>query len=255
MRLGFAISTAHKTDIMLLDEWFGAGDAQFLKRARQRLMDRVDGSKIVVLASHNDYLLRKLCNRAIVLDRGRLVFDGGVAEALRLYHSLNRPTDAAVPGGPNVDPVVKKKPERAADKRKQDAEMWRAARQEAWLSTLDERAAAWKKAKEKAWMSSLDARARAWKDAKERAWLQSLDLRAAEWKAAKQRAWLSTVDERARAWAEAKKRALGRDPDAGVAAVGKRQPQKGFSQEAASSPGTSDRAPPPSGGGRPKPVA
>lgn len=93
MRLGFAISTAVPTDIMLLDEWFGAGDAQFLRRARRRMLDRMDGSKIVVVASHNDALLHKLCNRALLIDMGRVVFDGGVSETLAEYRRLYPPVD------------------------------------------------------------------------------------------------------------------------------------------------------------------
>lgn len=96
MRLGFAISTAVHTDIMLLDEWFGAGDAQFLRRARKRMLDRMGGSKIVVVASHNDALLHKLCNRAILLDAGRVVFDGSVSETLAEYRRLYPPVDPAV---------------------------------------------------------------------------------------------------------------------------------------------------------------
>ena len=96
MRLGFAISTAVQTDIMLLDEWFGAGDAQFLRRARKRMLDRMGGSKIVVVASHNDALLHKLCNRAVLIDGGRVVFDGSVAETLAEYRRLYPPVDPAL---------------------------------------------------------------------------------------------------------------------------------------------------------------
>jgi len=96
MRLGFAISTAVPTDIMLLDEWFGAGDAQFLRRARRRMLDRMEGSKIVVVASHNDALLHKLCNRALLIDMGRVVFDGGVSETLAEYRRLYPPVDPAL---------------------------------------------------------------------------------------------------------------------------------------------------------------
>ena len=96
MRLGFAISTAIHTDIMLLDEWFGTGDAQFLRRARKRMLDRVGGSRIVVVASHNDSLLHKLCNRAILLDGGRILFDGSVSETLAEYRRLYPPVDPAI---------------------------------------------------------------------------------------------------------------------------------------------------------------
>lgn len=100
MRLGFAISTAVQTDIMLLDEWFGTGDAQFLRKARRRMTDRMGGSKIVVVASHNSNLLRRLCNRAILVDKGKIVFDGDVAKTLaeyrRLYPVTETPEEAAV---------------------------------------------------------------------------------------------------------------------------------------------------------------
>lgn len=88
MRLGFAISTMIQHDIMLLDEWLGTGDAQFVRRAQERMMDRVNGSKIVVIASHKHSLLKSLCTRGLLLDEGRLVFDGGIAEALGEYARL-----------------------------------------------------------------------------------------------------------------------------------------------------------------------
>lgn len=85
MRLGFAISTSVQHDIMLLDEWFGAGDARFVKKARDRMMSRVQGSRIVVLASHNASMLERMCNRAILLDKGRVVQDGDVSAVLAEY--------------------------------------------------------------------------------------------------------------------------------------------------------------------------
>jgi hypothetical protein len=66
MRLGFSITTELQNDILLMDEWIGAGDAEFFERAQSRLMGRVDGAKIVIVASHNIPLLRKVCNRRAV---------------------------------------------------------------------------------------------------------------------------------------------------------------------------------------------
>lgn len=88
IRLGFAISTAVQHDIMLMDEWVGAGDAEFMAKAKERMQSRVAGSKIVVLASHSLGLLGDVCNRGLVLDGGRLVFDGGIEEALKAYHDV-----------------------------------------------------------------------------------------------------------------------------------------------------------------------
>lgn len=106
VRLGFAISTAVRTDVLLLDEWFGAGDAQFMRKARRRMMDRVEGSKIVVIATHSDKLLRKFCNRAFLVDGGRLVLDGTVDEALAKYREMY----------PRLDPkeIKRKKREKRA---------------------------------------------------------------------------------------------------------------------------------------------
>lgn len=88
MRLGFAISTAIQHDIILMDEWVGAGDAEFMAKAKERMHSRLSGSKIVVFASHSLGLLRDVCNRGLILDRGQLVFDGAIGEALKEYHQI-----------------------------------------------------------------------------------------------------------------------------------------------------------------------
>ncbi|NLW96812.1 MAG: ABC transporter ATP-binding protein [Xanthomonadaceae bacterium] len=88
LRLGFAISTSVQHDIILMDEWLGTGDANFMARAKERMRSRVDGSRIVVLASHSVGLLRDICNKGIVLERGRLIHAGDIGDALQCYHDL-----------------------------------------------------------------------------------------------------------------------------------------------------------------------
>jgi ABC-type polysaccharide/polyol phosphate transport system ATPase subunit len=87
-RLGFAISTTFQHDIMLMDEWVGTGDAQFMAKAKNRLIDRMGGSKVVVLASHSVGLLRDVCNQGVVIEQGRLVHAGNIGSALAYYHEL-----------------------------------------------------------------------------------------------------------------------------------------------------------------------
>lgn len=70
-RLAFAVSTAVDADVLLMDEWLGAGDANFRHQAHERLMALFANSKIVVLASHDMGLLRNLCNKFIVLRSGQ----------------------------------------------------------------------------------------------------------------------------------------------------------------------------------------
>lgn len=88
MRLGFAISTSVQHDIMLMDEWVGTGDSEFLAKAKERLLGRVEGSQIVVLASHNLNLARDICNKGLVLERGRVIHFGDVGDAIVEYNRL-----------------------------------------------------------------------------------------------------------------------------------------------------------------------
>jgi len=81
MRLSFAIATAFKPDIMLLDEWIGTGDAEFREQASERLHKLIADSGIFIFASHNRALHRQICNKAAILDNGRIVFFGNVEDA------------------------------------------------------------------------------------------------------------------------------------------------------------------------------
>jgi lipopolysaccharide transport system ATP-binding protein len=88
VRLAFAISTAVSGDILLIDEVIGAGDATFMAKARNRLNGLIDGAQIVVIASHDVNALKSLCTRGIVLDHGRLAFDGPVGDAIARYGAM-----------------------------------------------------------------------------------------------------------------------------------------------------------------------
>jgi ABC-type polysaccharide/polyol phosphate transport system ATPase subunit len=90
VRLGFAIATAIDPEILLLDEGLGAGDARFATRAAERVKALIERSSIMVLASHSDKLIRQMCKRAILLDRGRVVADGPTEQVLEIYARVNR---------------------------------------------------------------------------------------------------------------------------------------------------------------------
>jgi len=89
VRLAFAISTAVGGDILLLDEVIGAGDAGFMVRARKRIAELIDRSEILVLASHDLASLSSLCDRALVLHHGELIYDGTVQSAVNEYRRVN----------------------------------------------------------------------------------------------------------------------------------------------------------------------
>jgi lipopolysaccharide transport system ATP-binding protein len=89
VRLAFAISTAVGGDILLLDEVIGAGDANFMVKAKQRILTLIERSEILVLASHDFGSLKALCDRGLVFHHGELRYDGPMAAAVSHYKSLN----------------------------------------------------------------------------------------------------------------------------------------------------------------------
>jgi lipopolysaccharide transport system ATP-binding protein len=89
VRLAFAISTAVGGDILLLDEVIGVGDANFIGKARQRILELVERAEILLLASHDFQTLRSICSRGLVFHHGQLVFDGPIAEATKSYAAYN----------------------------------------------------------------------------------------------------------------------------------------------------------------------
>ncbi|HET6306509.1 MAG TPA: ABC transporter ATP-binding protein [Rhodopila sp.] len=85
VRLGFALATAIKPQILLMDEWFLAGDAVFLDKARHRLEEMVRGAEILVLSSHQADIVRTWCSRVLWLDQGKVVADGPADTVLDRY--------------------------------------------------------------------------------------------------------------------------------------------------------------------------
>jgi ABC-type polysaccharide/polyol phosphate transport system ATPase subunit len=96
IRLAFAISTCIPPDILIMDEWLSAGDAQFLEKAQRRVEAFVQASSILVLASHSMELVERWCNRGILLHQGRVLATGPIAEIVAAFRQL-------VAGGPTAE--------------------------------------------------------------------------------------------------------------------------------------------------------
>jgi ABC-type polysaccharide/polyol phosphate transport system ATPase subunit len=86
-RLCFAIATAIDPDILLIDEGLAAGDARFAARAEDRLHAMIQRTRIFVLATHSDGMIKATCNRAILMEKGRVVALGPVDEVINTYHA------------------------------------------------------------------------------------------------------------------------------------------------------------------------
>ena len=88
MRLGFAIVTALDPGILLMDEGFGTGDLRFTERAAERMNDFVGRSRIIVLASHSNSMIQSMCNKAALMQEGRILTICPVDQVLEEYQEL-----------------------------------------------------------------------------------------------------------------------------------------------------------------------
>ncbi|MCZ6446321.1 MAG: ABC transporter ATP-binding protein [Planctomycetota bacterium] len=89
LRLAFAVSTCIDPEILVMDEWMAVGDAQFARKAEQRMENLLGSVGILVLASHSPELIKRVCNKAILLTHGQLCTAGEVDEVLQRYEALN----------------------------------------------------------------------------------------------------------------------------------------------------------------------
>jgi ABC-2 type transport system ATP-binding protein len=85
VRLALGVVTTIDPEILILDEGIGAVDAAFLNKARDRLVDLVRRSGLLVFASHQDDLLLELCTSAIWMDEGRMKMRGSLREVIGAY--------------------------------------------------------------------------------------------------------------------------------------------------------------------------
>jgi len=85
VRLSFAIATAIEPNILLLDEVLGAGDAQFMIKAQQRIEQLMQRASLLVLASHSTDVIRQFCNKALLLRAGRIEEIGPVESVIAAY--------------------------------------------------------------------------------------------------------------------------------------------------------------------------
>ena len=75
IRLATAIAINLDPKLLLIDEFFGAGDQNFLKKSRTALIKKAQGIDTLVFASHNRILINSICNRLVKLDNGEIVED------------------------------------------------------------------------------------------------------------------------------------------------------------------------------------
>lgn len=87
LRLGFAVSTILRPEVLILDEMLSAGDQKFAAKSEERLKSYMENLEILILASHNPNILRQHCNKAIVMRSGRIVFEGNLEDGIHFHES------------------------------------------------------------------------------------------------------------------------------------------------------------------------
>lgn len=87
LRLAFGVATTVKSDVLLLDEWIAVGDIGFFEKAQERASNFVSRSKVMVVASHSEDVIRRLCNKALWLRKGEPAGFGEVDEIMEQYKS------------------------------------------------------------------------------------------------------------------------------------------------------------------------
>jgi ABC-type polysaccharide/polyol phosphate transport system ATPase subunit len=85
VRLAFTIATMIEPEILVFDEMLSAGDAAFIAKAQARMDHLLDKAKIMVLVSHDLEMIKKMCTRAILINSGKIMFDGEVSSCLEKY--------------------------------------------------------------------------------------------------------------------------------------------------------------------------
>jgi len=87
-RLAFAIAVETNPDILLLDEWLGAGDPEFQDKAADRMVEFVQQSGITVLATHNKRIIQHVCNRVVEIEDGKIIKDEALTPETDLPFNL-----------------------------------------------------------------------------------------------------------------------------------------------------------------------
>ena len=87
-RLGFAIATIVEPEILILDEVLSVGDAKFRRKCENKMQGMFDKGVTVLFVSHSIEQVKNLCNKAILLDHGRLIAQGDIEEVAAVYEAM-----------------------------------------------------------------------------------------------------------------------------------------------------------------------
>ncbi|PPJ41536.1 MULTISPECIES: ABC transporter ATP-binding protein [unclassified Pseudoxanthomonas] len=88
MRVAFSVATAVRPDVLIVDEALSVGDAYFVHKCFRRIREYREAGTTLLIVSHDASAIQSLCDRAVLIDRGRMVLDGYPREVLDYYNAL-----------------------------------------------------------------------------------------------------------------------------------------------------------------------
>jgi len=102
VRLTFSMFAAFEPDVLVVDEALSVGDVFFVQKCSRRIRELLDAGTTLLLVSHDAGAITTLCDRAILLEQGRVAFDGEPTDAIARYHATLR-------GGKRWEPPARKR--------------------------------------------------------------------------------------------------------------------------------------------------
>jgi ABC-2 type transport system ATP-binding protein len=95
-RLGFSVATIVEPEILILDEVLSVGDAKFRKKSEQKVLSMMENGVTVLFVSHNLAQVKRLCTKAMILDKGRMTAFGDIDTISQQYEKIVGPEEEAV---------------------------------------------------------------------------------------------------------------------------------------------------------------
>jgi len=90
-RLAFSIASHLSPEILLIDEVLAVGDSAFREKSKSRILEMVKGDATVIIVSHNEAILKEICDKYICLNEGRIdILSDNFSEVIARYHELSK---------------------------------------------------------------------------------------------------------------------------------------------------------------------
>ena len=108
-RLGFSIATVVSPKILILDEVLSVGDAKFRKKSEKKVMSMFESGVTVLFVSHSLDQVKRLCNKAMILDHGKLLAYGDIDDVAPIYEKMIEEREDELPKKKKKKSTAKKK--------------------------------------------------------------------------------------------------------------------------------------------------